>query len=142
MSDSVTRFFSSLKDALIEGRIDYITRHCVYPIPVFMYGDLIVCGSAETFGELLSQYREAVLAIGTVKIRPRLIAHGLPVRGYSNLWIEWDHLDAKGQCLRTNQIHYAVYQGAHDLFPRVELIELTVSAFPELSYDLPISLSA
>ncbi|WP_299687398.1 hypothetical protein [uncultured Tateyamaria sp.] len=137
MSRSITTVLSCLADALIDGRLDHITRYFAYPLPLYCNGELIVFGSPDTLKEALSMYRDAILAIGTVKMRPRLVAQGLPVRGYSSVWIEWDHLDAAGTCLRTNQVRYATYQGAMDLHPRIEIVDYTVTAFPELYESLP-----
>ncbi|MEL7261138.1 MAG: hypothetical protein AAGK69_07155 [Pseudomonadota bacterium] len=137
MSSTTTTLLSCLAEALLRGELDRISRHFVYPLPLFNKGELIVFGSPETFAEGLSMYRDAVLAIGTTKLRPRLVAEGLPVRGYSSVWIEWDHLDAAGEVLRTNQVRYGTHQGALDLHPRVEIIDYTVTAFPELQETMP-----
>ena len=135
MSGSTVRILTCLADALMDNRIDAITPHFAYPLPFFVKGELVVFGSAATLREGLAIYRDQVLAIGARKIRPRVIAEGMPVRGYSSVWIEWDHLDGAGKCLRTNQVRYATYQRKTDLYPRIEMVDYTVTAFPGL-YDV------
>ena len=139
MSVSSTRILSCLADAFLQGRIDYVTGWFAYPQPVYLQGDLQVFGSADTLGEALLLYREAALSIGTVTLRPRIVAEGVPVRGSSTLWVEWDHLDAEGRCLRTNQVRYVTHQAEGDLYPRVEMIDYTVTAFPDALATMPLS---
>jgi hypothetical protein len=55
------------------------------------------------------------------------------VRGYSNIWVEWDHFDAACQCQKTSQVHYVFYQSGAKLFPKIELVEYKVTAFPEVT---------
>ena len=142
MPCTITRLLTCLGDTLVAGRLDQVTRHFTYPLPLYVNDDLVVFGTADTLAEGLSMYRDAILAIGTASLRPRVVAQGLPVRGVSSVWVEWDPLDANGTCLRSNQVRYATHQAATDLFPRVEMIDYTVTAFPELSHALPATRTA
>ena len=139
MSDVQLRILNTMADSFIAGRMAFVTSCFAFPQPVFLEGELQVFGSPETLCEALCLYREAALAIGTAKLRPRIVAEGVPVRGYSSIWIEWDHLDADGKCLRTNQVRYATYQASGALYPRIEMIDYTVTAFPDALGTMPLS---
>lgn len=137
MSDHNTRLLSCIADAFMEDRMDFAASCFAYPQPVFLRGDLQVFGSAATFIEALRLYRAAARAIGTVKLRPRVVAEGLEHNGYGSVWVEWDHLDRDGKCLRTNQVRYATYQPKGALYPTIEMIDYTVTAFPNALDALP-----
>ena len=131
------RLLTCLAEAFVENRIAHIASNFVYPLPVYLQGDLLIFGSAETFGEALSIYRAQMLDTGVARMRPRIIAEGLPLRGHGSTWVEWDHLSAGGTCLRTSQVRYVFSKSNIDLYPRVEMVDYTVTAFPELSDTLP-----
>ncbi|WP_299724753.1 hypothetical protein [uncultured Tateyamaria sp.] len=115
-----------------ENRLDSVAEHFAYPMPLYADDGLQVFGAACTLKEGLSLYRDAAIRAGIVRMNPRILAEGLTVNGYSNVWVEWDHINADGVCLRTSQVHYVFYRDAGALFPRIELVEYTVLAFPEV----------
>ncbi|WP_415921008.1 hypothetical protein [Tateyamaria sp. SN6-1] len=131
MSEEKNRILNCFAEAFMQDRMEFLSNFFAYPQPVFLRGELQVFGAADTFIEALRLYRAAAMEIGTVTLRPRIVADGLTVRGYGSVWVEWDHLDADGTCLRTNQVRYATYQDAGALYPRIEMIDYTVTAFPE-----------
>ena len=136
------RVLTCVGDALIADRIAHIAAYFVYPLPVYLKEDLLVFGSADTFAEALALYRAHVLKRGIVRLRPRIVANGLPLRGSASTWVEWDHLAADGTCLGTNQVRYVFSKTAMDLYPRVEMVDYTVTAFPEFSNALPTQRTA
>lgn len=142
MSIRVQQFFDRLAELFAEDRLDRITDHFSYPLPFFANDGLLVFGNAASFGEALTLYRNATRKAGIVRLQPRVVANGVPVRDYSNVWVEWDHADAAGRVQRTSQVRYAVYHPKSVMLPRVELIDYTVTAFPELQPELPLCKSA
>jgi len=132
MSRKTERMLSCLANAFMQGRIAYVTQFFVYPLPLYREESLTVLTSAPAFAQVLEEYRDAVLKMGATQVRPRVVAQGLPKNGYTHSWVEWDHLGPEGRVLCTNQVRYATHMASGALYPRVELIDYTVSAFPEL----------
>ena len=102
MSDATCGFLSKLSQNFIQGRLDAVVDNFVFPIPLYAGDSLQVFGAPCTFKEVLTMYRDATLRAGITQLVPRILANGLPVNGYSNVWVEWDHLDADGTCLKTS----------------------------------------
>lgn len=125
--------------AFIDGRLDYVASLFVCPLPVFMKDELIVFGSADTLVEGLEIYRDTALSLGITQIHGRVVAEGLPRSGCFNLWVEWDHQDDSGTCLRMSQVRYVARHMADGLFPRFEVADYTVTGFPEMSDGLVIT---
>lgn len=142
MSRNLNHFLRALAHAFCEGRLEHVAQNFAYPMPFYTDTSLLVFGAQHSLTEGLALYHEAVRKAGIVRIVPRIIANGVPVRGYSNLWVEWDHMDANDACVRTSQVRYAILEQDDALAPRIELVDYTVSAFPELLTDLPILQSA
>jgi len=132
MSDATCRFLNALSHDFMQGRLDTVVEKFVFPIPLYAGEVLQVFGAACTFQEVLTMYRDATLNAGITRIEPRLLADGLPVNGYRNVWVEWDHLDAEGTCLKTSQVHYVFHHSKAALLPKIEMIEYTQLAFPEV----------
>lgn len=142
MSDQTLHFLKQLAQAFEQGRLYALAQHFKYPMPAYVHGGLLVFGAADTFVELLAQYRDIAWAAGVTRLEPRIVAEGLRVRDAALLWVEWDHLDHDGICLRTSQVCYARHYPKDSLSPQIELIDYTVPAFPELAADLPLARSA
>jgi len=140
---SVTRkFLNNLATNFIETRLDAVAESFVFPVPIYAHGNLQVFGAACTLKEVLVLYRDAMEQAGITRIVPRVLAEGLPVNGYSNVWVEWDHFDAAGRCLRTSHVHYVFFQHDTALFPKIELVEYKTMAFPEVCAAFPMTLTA
>lgn len=142
MSNATLTFLTRMSDLLRHGRLEDLAQHFVYPLPFYANDGLLVFGSTGTLSEALDLYRAAVHEAGIVRITPRIVASGLPSRGYANVWVEWDHIDADGTCARTSQVRYVLFQGSHDLFPKIEMVDYTVTAFPEMQEQFPLLRSA
>lgn len=138
----IPQFFERLADMFAQEDLSRISDHFTYPLPFFAESGLLVFGAATSLQEALKLYYDATQEAGIVRLIPRVIAHGVPVRGYSNVWVEWDHVDTHGDLKRTSQVRYAVYQPKDAMLPRLELVDYTVTAFPELHPDLPLCRSA
>ena len=138
MSHDYQTMLACLADAMLSRRFTFIAAQCAYPLPFYYEGGLAVFDSPERFEEALLNYHTAMLNDGVVRLAPRIIARGLSWHGSADIWAEWDHLDANGQCLRTSQARYVGHlpQGAR--YPTVEMIDYTVGAFPELTRSLPL----
>lgn len=142
MSKNVSAFLERLSRVFIDGPLAEVAENFVYPMPFYSNGGLAVFGSADTLLEGLTLYRSAVRKAGILKITPRIIAHGVPSRGYSNVWVEWDHLDVLGLCKRTSQVRYVLFQDGMSLFPKIEMVDYTISAFPEVQDHFPMMATA
>lgn len=138
MSETTLKFLHVLAKAFDEGRLLDLARHYAFPMPAYTQDDLLVFGSADTLAEGLAIYHDIATRAGIVHVKPRIVAEGLRVNGYANLWVEWDHLDASGTCTRTSQVRYVLQFDPHATFPKIELVEYKVPAFPEIIEHLPL----
>ena len=138
MPTNSQRFLEGFAAAFMQGCLAQLTDNFAYPIPIFERDEVIVFGSAETLREGLQIYLDAVRQHRIAALRPRVIAEGLPIKGYFNLWVEWDHLAEDGACVRTSQVRYVAYRAPNALFPRIEMVDYAVTAFPELRDTLPV----
>jgi hypothetical protein len=136
------RFLENLGQNFLANRLDAVAGHFAFPMPFYAANGLQVFGAACTLKEGLTMYRDAAIRAGVVRMVPRILAEGLVVNGYSNLWVEWDHIDAKGTCLCSNQVHYVVHQDAAALYPKIEMVEYTVLAFPEVPAAMAMAKTA
>ncbi|WP_299370586.1 hypothetical protein [uncultured Tateyamaria sp.] len=136
------QFLQQLADAFRAGRLDDIADSFAYPMPFYACGGMVVFGSTATLAEALALYRDASIVAGVDRIVPRIVAQGIMIRGYANMWVEWDHLDAKGTCLRTSQVRYVFFQADGMPAPVIEMVDYTVQAFPDLNAQLPLARTA
>lgn len=133
------RFLENLARNFMENRLAAVAENFVFPIPLYTQDTLQVFGASCTFQEVLTMYRDAAIRAGVTRMAPRILAEGLAINSYSNMWVEWDHFDASGACLRTSQVHYVCCHGAASLFPRIELVEYIETAFPEVSASFAVA---
>ena len=138
MSHLNAQLLNNLADMFIQNNFDSVAEHFVYPIPYYTVANLQVFVTADTMVKALKIYRERITIAGVTKIKPRIVAEGMQVRGYSHVWVEWDHLNGNGHCFKTNQARYVLGNHDENVGPKIELIEHTVRAFPELTKQLPI----
>ncbi len=136
------RFLQSLACNFSLSRLAAMAENFAYPMPLYADDGIQVFGSPDTLAEGLAQYRDAATAAGIKQVTPRIVAEGLPVRGYSNVWVEWDHIDAQGQCQRTSQVRYVFHRECAALFPKIELVEYIKTAFPEVPASFPMTATA
>ncbi|MEM6371895.1 MAG: hypothetical protein AAF727_03820 [Pseudomonadota bacterium] len=139
MPGSTPRLLQSLAQNFKENRLDAVAQHFVFPMPFYANDTLQVFGAAHSLTEALTLYRDATVRAGIVEIVPRLLAEGLPVNGYSNIWVEWDHINKYGQCVCTSQVHYVLFEDGASSLPVVELIDYKALAFPEVADNFVIA---
>ncbi|WP_299654351.1 hypothetical protein [uncultured Tateyamaria sp.] len=142
MTQSLTQFLTSLSHAFCTDRLEYLAQHVTYPLPLYTRGELLVFGAPTALIEALGMYRKAAHDADIEKIVPRVIATGIPHKGYSNLWVEWDHFDASDNLICTSQVRYAIFHDKMALHPKIEMVDYTSMAFPEVSESLPLLQSA
>lgn len=142
MTQSLTHFLTTLSHAFCNDRLDYLAQHFTYPVPLYTQGELLVFGAPNALIEALTLYREAARDANIARITPRVIATGIPNKGYSNTWVEWDHYDETDTLICTSQVRYAIYQDKMALRPRIEMVDYTAVGFPEVTASLPLMQSA
>ncbi|MEO0864720.1 MAG: hypothetical protein AAFY39_09055, partial [Pseudomonadota bacterium] len=120
MTSRSHRLLECLGEAFLAGRLDYVASNFAFPMPLFQDGDLVVFGTAEMMVEGLQMYLDEARQYGTARLRPRVIAEGIPARNHSSVWVEWDHCGADGTCLRTSQVRYVLYQDHGQVYPKIE----------------------
>ena len=135
-------FLNGLARHFLDRRIDLVADHFVYPLPFYSDDKLQVFGAACTLQEALAMYRDAIDQAGIVRIVPRIVAEGIAVGGYSNVWVEWDHIDHADLCQRVSQVHYVLNWDGATPDPKIELVEYTATAFPEVPASFLMALSA
>lgn len=131
-----------LSRAFCNDDLAQVAQHFTYPMPLYIKDELLVFGSAGALIEALSAYRAGARAADIAQIVPRVIASGLPRKGYLTLWVEWDHFDSMGTLMCTSQVRYAIFQDRMAAHTRIEMVDYTAVAFPEVSDALPLMKSA
>ncbi|WP_299597852.1 hypothetical protein [uncultured Tateyamaria sp.] len=142
MTQSLTRFLTTLSHAFCNDRLDLLTDHFTYPLPLYTRGELLVFGSSGVLMEALELYRNVARKSRIAQITPRVVATGIPNKGYSQVWTEWDHFDEAGTLKCTSQVRYAVFQDRMALHPKIEMIDYTSIGFPEVCASLPLMQTA
>lgn len=142
MPQSMTRFLTMLAHAFCDGRLDEVAEHFTYPLPLYSKGELLVFGAPNGLSEALKVYHDIARRAGMTRLVPRVIASGLPKKGYSTLWVEWDHYDKADRLMCTSQVRYAIFQEEAASLPRIEMVDYTSLGFPEVSDALPLVKSA
>jgi len=142
MQRNLHHFLRAIAVAFCEGRLDHVAQHFSVPMPLYTDKNLIVFGARHSLVEALDLYLQAVRKAGIVRIEPRIVATGIPVKGYSNLWVEWDHFDENDTCVKTSQVRYAIHHERDALTPQLEMVDYTISAFPDVMNELPLQRSA
>lgn len=142
MSTPILRFFNDLASDFISDRLDVVAAQFVYPLPLYAGDKLQVFGGAEVYVEAISMYREAVRDAGITQIVPRIIAPGLVVRNISGVWVEWDHCDRDGRVVRISQVRYYLSHKGAQVPAKIEMVEYTMTAFPEVTAQYPLRATA
>ena len=110
-----------------------MTQHFAYPLPIYAGDSLQVFGAPCTLCEALELYHEAALSAHITCIKPRIIAKGVVIKRHSSIWVEWDHFDATGAPPRTSQARYFLAHSETAQFPKIEMVEYMISAFPQVT---------
>ena len=142
VSTKTLHFLNALMRAFEQGRLLALAHHFTFPMPAYVHDGLLVFGSPETLVEALEEYRDIVSAKNITRLVPRIIAEGITVNGQSNLWVEIDHLDQDDVCQRTSQARFVLHYPWGSVSPKIEMVDYTVAAFPELADRLPLALPA
>lgn len=139
MCSPLLRFFEDIATDFIADRLDRVAARFVYPLPMYMGHDLQVFANAAMFLEALEVYREAVRDADITSLTPRLVASGITSKTNSSLWIEWDHSDSTGKNHRISQVRYFLQKPEFGQPPKIQMIEYSDSAFPEVSGEFRIA---
>lgn len=142
MSAKTLHFLNAIARAFEENRLLALAHHFSYPMAAYMHDGLLVFGSPATLVEALEEYRRIALINGVAGIQPRIIAEGIPKNRRTDIWIEWDHVDQEGNCLRTNQVRFVLFEQDGGSSPLIEMADYKVTAFPELAKHLPLAMPA
>jgi hypothetical protein len=142
MTTGNEQFLQNLRCAFVDCQPDIITTHFTFPMPFYTPDGMVVFGKAATLLEGLKLYRSIARNAGVVDMIPRIVAQGMPVRGYSNLWVEWENLDADGVLLSSSQVRYVLFQDGTSEHPKIDMVDFTVNAFPEIQQHFPMSATA
>lgn len=142
MTQSLTRFLTTLSHAFCNDRLDLLADHFTYPLPLYTRGELLVFGSRDVLIEALELYRNVASKSRITQITPRVVATGIPSKGYSQVWTEWDHFNDAGTLKCTSQVRYAIFQDKMALHPKIEMIDYTSIGFPEVCASLPLMQTA
>jgi len=119
-----------------------LAGHFSFPLAVYVHDGLLVFGAPATLAEAFGEYRNIAARFDLLSLSPRIVAEGLRVGQRSDVWVEWDHLDRDGVCQRTSQVRYVLSHPVGSVFPRIEMVDYRVPAFPELATQLPLALPA
>lgn len=142
MSAKTLHFLNALARAFEENKLLALAHHFSFPMAAYMHDGLLVFGSPATLVEALEQYRHVALVNGVTSIEPRIIAEGIPKNGRTDIWIEWDHVDQNGVCLRTNQVRFVLRTDEGHGALLIEMADYKVMAFPEMAEHLPLAMPA
>ncbi|WP_223423748.1 hypothetical protein [Tateyamaria pelophila] len=142
MSAKTLQFLNTLARAFEENRLLTLAHSFSFPMATYVHDGLLVFGAPATLVEALEEYRNMALANGVARLEPRIIAEGIPLNRRTDTWVEWDHLDKDGVCLRTNQVRFVVRRPLGGADPLIEMVDYKVTAFPELAAHLPLAMPA
>lgn len=142
MSTQTMPLLNSLARAFEAKELNAFARHFSYPLALYAHDGLLVFGSPATLIEALEDYCNTARDHGVTQLQPRVIAEGIPINERKDIWVEWDHLDAAGTCLRTSQVRFVLRSLPDRPVPVIDLVDYKVAAFPELAEHLPLSMHA
>lgn len=129
MPNANYQFLQALAHDFYHDRMESAASRFVVPLPMYVEGDLDVYSAMDNLMSRLAHQRRIMERNGLITIKPRIIAEGLLVNGYSHLWVEWDYLDEVGQSQRTSQVRYVLFHDGLSKFPQIEMVDCKVAAF-------------
>lgn len=123
MSKSLELFFRTVGALCLDGKVQEVSQHFSYPLPVSAQDDLLVFGSAEMLAEGLAIFHRCMARLEIKRLVPTIVRDGLPHDGYSTVIVQWAHMRADGICVKTSQVRYLLRQDADNITPRIEMID-------------------
>lgn len=141
MHSQVASHLRTRGELLLAGRFDEMLDSYLFPLPVFLPAQRVLLPGPQAARAMLSILRRSLLQSGVVALRPQVRAVELPRAGRYRLWVDWQELVMPAAELRTSQAIY--YCRATELGPRIEMVNYTRLAMPELHQEFEaLALSA
>lgn len=131
MTRTIDQLFERQAEAFFAGDIDDIVENFNFPLPIYVADEVFVY-DRDSLASAMAQYREVIRAEGIDGLKARVVAQGLPIRGRSTVWVEWDHVSANGSRIRTNQAQYMLAQAEGIRAPKIDMVDYRQVSFPEM----------
>ena len=93
-------------DAFLAGDHDWLAGVYVYPMAVYIDGEIEIEATAEATLNNLFTRRAAVLSVGTKRIEAEVINYVDSTDGRFPVRVDWNIFDAEDKRITTNEIRY------------------------------------
>lgn len=122
-------FFQRVADAFLSGDHVWLSAIYIYPLVVYVDGEIFLERSPEETLAALFERREAAYRAGTQSIRSTVLKIGSIDVGRFPVRVDWEFFNAEGKIVTTNQLRYFCRfdeQGR----TRIEILEFIKRGFP------------
>lgn len=125
----VRGFFQSVADAFLSGDHEWLSGIYIYPLVVYVHGEIFLEHTPEETLAALFERREAALRVGTQLIRSNVLEIGSDDVGRFPVRADWEFLGPDGQIIARNKLRYFCrFDG--EGHPRIEILEFIERGFP------------
>jgi hypothetical protein len=131
MFSQVTAHLRSRAERLMNGRIDDLSEHYIYPLPLYLASSRVIVRAPEEAAAMLRLVRAAFLERGVVALDPKVVAIDLPRAGRFRVWVDWHELAVPVEGTRISSAIY--YCKATPAGIRTEMVNYTHLSMPELN---------
>lgn len=122
-------FFQRVADAFLSGDHDWLAGIYIYPLVVYVHGDIFLERTPEETLAALFERREAAYRAGTRSIRSTVLTIGSIEAGRFPVRVDWDFISAEGKIVATNQLRYFCRFDEMGR-TRIEILEFIKRGFP------------
>lgn len=122
-------FFQQVADAFYSGDHVWLSGIYIYPLVVYVEGEIFLERTPEETLAALFERREVALRAGTHTIEAQLLEIGSDDAGRFPVRVDWMFLDADGRVVTRNRLRYFCrFDG--EGHPRIEILEFIERGLP------------
>ena len=122
-------FFQTVADAFLTGDHAWLAAIYIYPLVVYVHGEIFLEHTPEETLAALFERREAALRVGTHSIKSTVREIGSDDVGRFPVRVDWEFLGPQGQAIAMNKLRYFCrFDG--EGHPRIEILEFIERGFP------------
>ena len=106
MDNQLPQFFQRVADAFLSGDVQWLSTIYVYPLAVYVGGELTVERNVEqTISAVMGRRQQAIQA-GTAAIKTQIINAADNPSGRLPIRVDWQFIDTAGKLIATNEVRY------------------------------------
>ena len=129
-------FFQMVADAFLSGDHTWLAGIYIYPLVVYVHGEIFLEHTPEQTLAALFERREAALRVGTHSITSTVLEIGSDDVGRFPVRVDWDFLASDGRTIAKNKLRYFCrFDG--EGHPRIEILEFIERGFPTPASMMP-----